>query len=135
MFDKRAGISPVSRRKKVVEVARAVLEPPMQSKRCWEGLLTFPRPQTHLGGHQSPPRPLFPCEVAQAIISGAILGLLPNHLEYLIRGEAQMSRAILVSNPTFKKPELTLSCQADRKGDDKCFSCSVQPILLRTKTL
>lgn len=88
MFDKRAGISPVSRRKKVVEVARAVLEPPMQSKRCWEGLLTFPRPQTHLGGHQSPPRPLFPCEVAQAIISGAILGLLPNHLEYLIRGES-----------------------------------------------
>lgn len=60
MFHKRAGISLVSRRKKVVEVARAVPEPPMQSKRCWEGLLTFPRPQTHLGDHQSPLDPSFP---------------------------------------------------------------------------
>lgn len=70
-------------------------------QKCWEGLAILtscwqsqgasPVLQTPQGCHQSPPRLPPPQEAvglaSEAITSGAILGLLPNHLEYLIRGK------------------------------------------------
>lgn len=59
-------------------------------QRCWEGLATsaaFPLQTPPSEPPRAPPAREAADLASEAIISGPILGLLPNHLEHLIRGK------------------------------------------------